>query len=115
MDFVFLEGVEEVADDAIQRSAKLLSLRERYRAHFQSHAATSAKMLELVDGLFRWPITSVNQAMESLQLSYQGATKSIQKLQEAEILEEVTGFKRNRRFIAKEIVEVITRVHDTDI
>lgn len=104
----FLEGITEVADDAVRRAKNLLELRERYRAGFQKNRATTAKTLELIDGLFRWPVTSVSRAMESLEMSHQGATKYIQNLQTSGVLEEVTGYKRNRLFIAKEIVATIS-------
>jgi Fic family protein len=104
----FLTGVEEVADDAVQRAASILKLREEYRSQFQKKHATAGKLLELLDGLFRWPLTSVKRAMDSLEMTHQGATKHIQNLVRAGIIEEVTGNKRNRLYMAKEIVELIS-------
>ncbi len=104
----FLEGIIVVAYCAGCLAKNLLQLREQHRAKFQSNRATTAKTLELIDGLFRWPVTSVNRAMNYLEMSHQGATKYIQNLQQSGVLEEVTGNRRNRLFIAKEIVEMIS-------
>ncbi|MBI1344673.1 Fic family protein [bacterium] len=104
----FLEGVESVANDAATRAADILTLREKYRSALQSKRSAAAKLLELVDSLFRWPITTVKRATGFLEMSPQGATKHIQRLQQAGILEEVTGYKRNRLFMAKEIVEILS-------
>ncbi len=106
IDF-FVEGVGIVARDAAQRARNLLELRERIRQTLQESGQPS-RLFTLVDALFAAPVTTVNQAMETMGLaSYRGAQKNIEKLMEAGFLAEVTGQKRNKVYVAKPITELL--------
>jgi Fic family protein len=103
----FLSAVEFEANDAARRSQKLLALREEQRARLQS-AGAAGKTLELVDSLFRWPVITVKRAQELLGLeTHQGASKHISILVDNEIIREATGFTRNRRFVASELLSIL--------
>jgi len=102
----FLEGVRTEADDIASRARGLLTLREAYRAQLQKDRA--AKQLALLDALFRWPIITVNRAAQLLGMTHQGATKHVRSLQEKGILREVTGNERNRMYIARGVIELLS-------
>lgn len=104
----FLSGVVEESQDAIQRAKRLGELREAYRRRIQQSRASAASALQLVDTLFHWPVTSVSIAREKLGMTFKGAQANVQKLVEHDILAEVTGAQRNRLYIAKEIIKVIS-------
>lgn len=101
----FLEAVEGSAVESITRAEALLTLRERYHRQLQS-TRSSALLLRMVDSLFERPSTSISIAGEVMQVTPAAAAANVRKLVEAKILVEVTGRKRDQRFVAPEILEV---------
>lgn len=102
IDF-FLRGVRESATEATDQAVALLDLRQRYHRQFQKSRA-SASLLRLVDRLFQTPSITIKKASEVLDMTHQGAANNIHRLEDAGILREVTGRKRNQVFVAEEIV-----------
>lgn len=102
----FLNGVTSEAQDSCQRARKLMQLRETYRNRFHK-PGTSAKVLELVDYLFEFPLVSVRRAESVLELSYQAASLNIRKLTGAGILAQIGEAERNRIFVAREILDLL--------
>ncbi|MCE2654113.1 MAG: Fic family protein [Planctomycetaceae bacterium] len=102
----FLRGVAESAMDAVERAAKLSALREDYRRRLVGRRA-SAHPLALADQLFAHPAISVPQAAKLLGVTQRAAQLNIDKLVAAKIVQEVTGRKRNRVFLATEIVRAV--------
>jgi Fic family protein len=102
----FARGVDEQAHDAIQRSKRLLDLRESYRQRMQQ-ARYSANVLKLLDRLFVTPAITVGIARQHLKVTYASARSNIRKLEDARILAPIPGLKYNQVFIASEIVRII--------
>lgn len=102
----FLQGVSEQSRDVLQRSGRLLQLRESYRDKLQS-ARTSALLLRLIDELFAYPAITVPRAAQLLGVTPRSASLNITKLVEAGILKEITGQQRFRVFSAPEIIRTI--------
>jgi len=102
----FLRGVLEQAKDAIARTERLCRLWDDYRRRLQS-ARSSGLSLQLVDKLFEYPVITVPQAEKWLQVTTHTAQNNIDKLVKSGIIVETTGQKRNRLYIAPEIVESI--------
>jgi Fic family protein len=102
----FLEGVSCEAQDAIRRSRQLLELRQGYRRKLETARAPGLS-LRLVDELFAAPATSVPRAAALLGVTQRSAQLTISKLVGAGILEETTGRKRDRVFVATAIVRTL--------
>lgn len=102
IDF-FLDGVAESAIEATRQATALLDLRQRYHRTFQSDRS-SARIIRLIDELFRSPSITIRRAAEILDLTPQGAANNIHKLEDVEVLREITGGKRNQVFVADEIL-----------
>lgn len=103
----FLQGVATEAADATNRAKQLLSLREEYRAKLQ-RAKGTANLLELADRLFEWPVTDITGAARSLGMTFKGAQKNVDKLVAYGILEELPKRSRNRIYLAKQIIQLIS-------
>jgi Fic family protein len=101
----FLEAVEGSALESITRAEALLALRDRYHARLHS-ARSSGLLLRMVDSLFERPSTSISAAGEVMQVTPAAAAANLRKLIEADILVEVTGRRRDQRFVAPEIIQV---------
>lgn len=99
----FLRGMAESAREATNQAIALLDLRQRYHRQFQESRA-SASLIRLVDRLFQTPSITINQASELLDMTHQGAANNIHRLEDAGVLREMTGQKRNQVFIADDIV-----------
>ena len=106
VDF-FLEGVAEQSRDVVERSGLLLDLRQRYRERAQT-ARASALPLQLVDDLFSIPALTITMARDLLEVTHVSAQRSIERLVALGVLEEVTGRHRNRIYVAKEIISIIS-------
>jgi Fic family protein len=105
----FLRGITSQARDAIRRSDQLLMLWQKYRTDLQQ-ARASSLLLQLIDELFTYPAITNSIAAEKLSVTPRAAQLNIEKLQNANILREITGKRRNRVYIASEIISVIEQI-----
>jgi len=105
----FLNAVSQQADEAIQNIniRALLRLKDRYEDLLRKHSATRNAHL-LKDGLFSNPYTTINNASEFLKVSFVTAQKTIEFLRGYGILTQVTKRPRNRIFVAKEILGILS-------
>jgi Fic family protein len=103
----FLNGVASESADATSRAKQLVGLRERYRRELQQSKGT-ARLLELADKLFEWPVIDISEAARSLDMTYKGAQKNVEKLIAHGVLEELVERSRNRLYIAKQIIQLLS-------
>lgn len=103
----FLNAIETQADEAYVRSKELMDLKNEYRELYQDK--TSRTHLQLIDHLFEKPFITVNEAKEVLNVSYQAANNTVSTMVDDGILVETTGKKRNRRFEAIEIYDILSQ------
>jgi Fic family protein len=96
----FLEGVASVANLAAETAHKVLRLREDDRQtvieRFERAAATP---LRILDELYSLPVAFASRIARSHNVSYPTANHIIQQLEDAKILTEITGKKRNRVYL----------------
>lgn len=102
----FMEAVAVSAQESIQRAEALLSLRDDY--HQRLHQArSSALLLKLVDALFVRPSMTIGTTAQLLDVTPAAAVANLRKLQEQGIVEEVTGRRRDQRYVARQLIQVI--------
>jgi Fic family protein len=95
----FLRGVEEVSRDAAATARAILNLREGHRsAIMQRMGNSAANGLRLLDILYEQPITNVRTVERRLGCSYLTASRLVDQLVELQLLREITGGQRNRRY-----------------
>ncbi len=104
----FARGVAHEATDAMDRVQKLDLLRTEYQRRVRT-ARASALLPTLVDQLFIDPAITTSHAAQILNVQFSSAQKAIDKLLTAGILNELTGQKRNRIYLAQEILQTIQR------
>ncbi len=95
----FLVGVEQTADEAINRLKDILELKDKVELQIQNEFGrrTPAATL-LIRHLFEQPIVNVKNVMKICEISYGPANRMITLMCEREILTEITGQNRNRLF-----------------
>ena len=99
-------AIEVSAEDAIQKTKALWSLRNEYVKRVRTPRA-SALLVPLVEDLFLRPITTIHGAMETLDVSHAQAAAHLRTLVKHGIVEEITGGTRNLRFMAKELLALV--------
>ena len=101
----FLDGVSVQAHDSANRGRSILELRERYRKHYQTMRST--RLLPLIDELFMRPVFTLAQISDSLEWQRYSIQRLIDPLMADGVLEETTGKRRNRIFLAPEIMRLL--------
>ncbi len=95
----FLDGIAHVAAEATDRALQILALRERDRASVERALGRRAPNgLRLLDALFSQPTVSVATVRRLIGVSQPTAAALVRDLQNAGILEEITGKRRYRIF-----------------
>ncbi len=95
----FLRGVSEVSLDATETARKILKLREDSRARLSGKFTTNLAY-RLLDLLFESPLITVKFATSKLGCSFTRTGQLLEAFQHPDLalIEEITGFSRNRRF-----------------
>jgi Fic family protein len=95
----FLRGVAEVAGEAAETARRILQLREQHRAAITAGLSRSAgNGHKILESLFDRPILSVNDVRAVTGTTYASANALVSRLVQVGVLEEMTGYARNRRF-----------------
>ncbi len=97
-----------VADQAIKdrsRVERLLGLRETWRTEYQ--AGRSLALLKLVDFIIERPIFSAGQASQATEYTVTTTQKAIDQMMADGLLREMTGQRRNRIYIADEVMQIV--------
>ena len=102
----FLRGVGLQAQDSVFRMTRLQDIRTRYEILVQADR-NPARMTAVIDFIFSRPILTIRQLEAALDMPYMAAKRYMDKLVDAEILQETTGYARNRVFLANEIFQAL--------
>jgi len=85
---------------------RLPGIRKKYETLVQADC-NSARMTAVIDFIFSRPILTIRQLETGLDMPYMAAKRYIDKLVEAGVLQETTGYARNRVFLANEIFQAL--------
>ncbi len=99
----FLDGVGKIGKEAVERSSRLLGLRERFGKKVMAYPHA----LRLVDALMVNPYITVARAQELLKVSNPTARHAVNRLQDAGVLEETTGRSWGKLYLARPIMRAI--------
>ncbi|MFC4872074.1 Fic family protein [Negadavirga shengliensis] len=103
----FLQGVIETTESGIRTFQEIIRLREKYE--FQELMKLGKKQGDarrLITELYRQPIVDIGQVEQMLGVHNSTANRMIRDFQGLGILEELTGFKRNRIFAFREYINL---------
>jgi len=103
----FLKGVFEVSQQATSTARQILSLREQHRQIIIDHLGRAAgNGHRVLEHLYQNPIVSIAEIQHLIGTTYPAANNLIARLVEHRILQELTGQKRNRRFIYADYIRL---------
>ena len=98
----FLLGISEVSSEATETARSIVSLREDHRERITRNMGKSAgSCLQLLEYMFKRPYFNVMDVENYLNITYVSANNIVKKLMDEELISEITGQKRHRRFSYK--------------
>jgi Fic family protein len=104
----FLEGVIETTEEGKRTFDAVLALVKEHDAIIVRLGKRASKARQLINRLYASPVISVNEVSELLKIKYYSANQLVNELVKNNILNEVTGYSRNRLFILHRYVELFT-------
>ena len=104
----FLEGVTETATEATDAAQELWALFDQNRRRIQEQGKISGTALRVHDLLQQRPIISITAACKELELTHPAVNKSLRKLEEMEIVREITGRQRNRLYLYEAYMAILS-------
>jgi Fic family protein len=105
----FLRGVIEVSAEATETARQILLLREEHRSAITASLGRAAgNGHKVLESLFDRPIVSVKEVQSIMGTTYAAANSLVARLLKLDILTEVTGQARNRRFRYEPYVRLFT-------
>ena len=106
----FLVGVIETSKESIQVFKDIIALKNDIETTRLPRLGSKVeKAQQLLKQLFQVPITDSKQVSELLKISPSTANRLINDLIELKILSELTGYKRNRKYMFTEYFEIFHR------
>ena len=102
----FLEGVIETAEKGKTTFAQILKLHTNIESELMNLGKKTDNARKLLMHLYQSPVVSVKQVESILGVKYYSANELIKTLVEINILEETTGYSRNRVFMFKRYIDV---------
>lgn len=105
----FLKGVAMTADEATTAAKEIIQLKSACENKIVSKGWSVVYNI-LLDYLFEFPIVSINDAVEKLQVSYPTAAKVIDNLCSLGVLQDITpDQKRNKKYAFVSYMEILNR------
>src|SRR5208337_398533 len=104
----FLTGVIEISDSAIDTSKRILELQSNHRNLLWKKKISSPLAVGILEKLFYVPYVSVNDVAREFSISFQTASTLVAQFEKAGILKEITGRKRDKRYIYSDYINILS-------
>ncbi len=106
----FLVGVIETSKSSIQVFKDIIKLKaEIENNRLPRLGSKTEKGIRILKILFENPIITANRLVEEMKIAHSTANRLLVDFEKLNIIEEYTGFKRNRKFIFKEYFEIFNK------
>lgn len=105
----FFKGVIEVSNNSIDTAKKVIKLKQDLVEKLLENNISGVHAVKLIDVLFDRPVITVTEVSEYVGMSRQAANTLVKKFENAEILREITGRKRYKKYIFSDYVRIIEK------
>jgi Fic family protein len=105
----FLVGIAETAKKGTTGFEKIIALRKKSETAIMTLGRRAKAGQRLLRFLYSEPIMTARMVKERLGVTHPAANQLINDLRRIGILQEITGFKRNRLFVFKEYLELFEK------
>jgi Fic family protein len=103
----FLEGVQEMAENAVGSARRLADMMSRDRARIQRLGRVAGSSLQVHQSLQARPITTLASLAKETRLTMPTVTKAVQALEDEGIVNEITGRRRGRIYSYREYMNIM--------
>lgn len=97
----FLRGIGDTVEEATLAAGQIVELREKHRAT-TTVQGLGVNGLRLLDLMFQRPILNVKLVKEKLDVTFRTASRLVEQIEAAGLLQEITSNRRNRLFVYKQ-------------
>ena len=104
----YLQGVQEVAQEAAETAKRLCDMFEDHRRKVQTLGKAATSALRVHDLLKERGILSLSAAASLLGLSFPTVTKAMVNLEDLGLVREFTGKRKNRLFSYDPYIKVLS-------
>ncbi len=105
----FLEAVIKTARSGAKTFESILSLKQEMDTLTQTFGKKAHNASKLVEYLYQKPIVTVNDVVEALGVSKPTANTLVKEFESKGVLQEVTGYQRNKHFLFTEYLEIYSK------
>jgi Fic family protein len=102
----FLQGIIETSEKAVDTSRKIILLKEKSVQKIATLGKSTANGMKMLNTLFGTPMVRIKDVERILSLKNPNALAIVTKLEQLNILKEITGNQRNRVFSFFEYVKL---------
>lgn len=102
----FLNGIIYTANDAINTFKDIIDLRQKYEQKILSLGSRAKNAKKLLLFMFSRPIVNIKTVEQNLNISNNNANRLIKSFQDLNILQEKTGYSRNRLYYLKSYLDL---------
>ncbi|OGQ48776.1 MAG: cell filamentation protein Fic [Deltaproteobacteria bacterium RIFCSPLOWO2_02_FULL_47_10] len=104
----YLEGVITIAKEATETARKLFHIFERDRKKIISLPKSTMPAIRLMELLPNHPVVEISRVTSLLKVTKPTAIKAVSQLTELGVLKESTARKRDRKFVYKDYVDILS-------
>ena len=102
----FLNGIVETAQHWIKTFKAIIALQQEYETKILTLGSRAKNAQKLLHFMYAEPITNVNRVVEELNINYPTTNRLLKSLTKLGILQEITGFSRNRLFVLEQYLNL---------
>jgi Fic family protein len=106
----FLQGVTDQSRQALSDTHAILALHDKYRNLLEEEKRIPQATQRLLDHLFRNPVVAIARLAQQWEVPYPNVKKSVDRLVKLGILHPASGSRRNRIYIAIELLDLLSGV-----
>jgi len=105
----FLIGISDTSKEAANSAREIIQLKDKLIAELYKNSIASIYAVRLIDLLFKTPLISTKEIIDKLKISKEAANELVKKFEKIDILKEITGKQRYRKYSFKQYIEIIAR------
>jgi len=105
----FLKGISDTSEEAAKSAREIIQLKDKLMAELYKSSIASIYAVRLIDLLFETPLISIKEVIVKLNISKEAANELVNKFEKIDILKEITGKQRYKKYSFKQYIEIIAR------
>ena len=103
----FMRGVIQCSQEAINATDRMLKLKSAYEYSLRESRSPKSAII-LTELLFSSPVLTISAAAVYLKMTYASARNAVSYLEDAKILERVDAKRRDKIYVARDILDVFS-------